>query len=261
MKSSKSLRIPYALAVHDKKETDRVLKVLEEHRTNMGIETKGFEEKVAKYFGKKYGIMVNSGSSANLLALEILNLPAGSEIITPLLTFSTTVAPIIKLGLIPVFVDVKEGQYLVAVNGVTLTDKINLYSLFQNTEGRQTLISVNTKPSLEGAKEFTVVPIPNEINLRLMNWVEENRRKVDSLSGGKIAYVYLPNTGNGGYNFFNRYFFSQLNKQAVIADDRNNLGGYAADYIVDLLGRNKCQILKQSRIPMPINRITFSDIE
>ncbi len=76
------------------------------------------------------------------------------------------------------------------------------------------------------------------MNLRLMNYVEDTRRKVDSLSGGKIAYVYLPNTANGGYDFFNRYFFSQLDKQAVIADDRNNLGGYAADYIVDLLGRN-----------------------
>ena len=65
----------------------------------------------------------------------------------------------------------------------------------------------------------------------------EQPQKVDSLSGGRIAYVYLPNTADGGYDYFNRYFFSQLNKDAVIADDRTNMGGYAADYIVDLLGR------------------------
>ncbi len=135
-------------------------------------------------------------------------------------------------------IDVKEGQYLVAVNGVPLDEKINLYSLFQNTAGKQTRISVSTQPSLKDAKEFVVVPIANEMGLRRMNWVEDNRKKVDSLSGGKIAYIYLPNTADEGYDFFNRYFYAQLDKQAVIADDRDNMGGYAADYIVDLLARN-----------------------
>lgn len=112
------LRIPYALAVHDDKETKRVVKVLEEHRTNLGKETIEFEKKVSKYFGKKYGIMVNSGSSANLIALELLNLPKGSEVITPLLTFSTTVSPIIKLGLVPVFIDVVPGKYYIDVDQI-----------------------------------------------------------------------------------------------------------------------------------------------
>ena len=111
--SPQGLRVPYGLAVHGKEEEDSVLKVIKEHRTNMGRETSEFEKTVAKYFGKKFGIMVNSGSSANLLAVEILNFPAGSEIITPILTFSTTVAPMIKLGLIPVFVEVKKGKYLI----------------------------------------------------------------------------------------------------------------------------------------------------
>ncbi len=135
-------------------------------------------------------------------------------------------------------IDVKEGEYLLAVNGVPLNDQTNIYSLFQNTVGLQTRITVNTKPTLDSAKDFIVVPIAGEMNLRMMDWVEGNRKKVDSLSGGRIAYVYLPNTAQEGYNFFNRYFFSQLNKQAVIADDRNNMGGSAADYIVDLLARN-----------------------
>jgi tricorn protease len=134
-------------------------------------------------------------------------------------------------------IDVKTGQYLLAVNGIALDAKTNIYSLFQNTAGKQIKITVNDAPSLTGAKDYIVVPTGNEDGLRLMYWVEENRRKVDSLSNGRIGYVYLPNTTTEGYNFFNRYFYSQLNKDGVIADDRNNLGGSAADYIVDMLAR------------------------
>lgn len=112
------LRIPYGLAVHDKEETKRILQVLREHRTIMGRETEEFEQSVAKLFGKKYGLMVNSGSSANMLAFELLNLPEGSEVITPLLTFSTTLAPIVRKKLIPVFVDVQPGTYIVKVDDI-----------------------------------------------------------------------------------------------------------------------------------------------
>ena len=114
-KSNQSLRIPYGLSVYDNKELKAVIKVITEHRTNTGEETKAFEKKVAELFGHKFGIMVNSGSSANLLAFELLNLPKGSEVITPLLTFSTTVAPIVQKGLIPVFVDVEKGKYTINV--------------------------------------------------------------------------------------------------------------------------------------------------
>lgn len=114
-KSSKNIRVPYGLSVHGKEEINAVAKVLMGN-TALGERTKEFEAKVAKLFGKNYGVMVNSGSSANLLAFELLNLPRGSEIITPLLTFSTTVAPIIQKGLIPVFVDVDLDTYLVNIN-------------------------------------------------------------------------------------------------------------------------------------------------
>ncbi|HLX90657.1 MAG TPA: PDZ domain-containing protein [Puia sp.] len=146
--------------------------------------------------------------------------------------------PDLKAPLTAPGIDVKQGEYLLAVNGIPLDSKTNLYSLFQNTAGIQTRIAVNSTPSMTGAKDFIVIPVNDEMGLRRMDWVEDNRRKVDSLSGGKIAYIYLPNTADGGYDFFNRYFFSQLNKQAVIVDDRNNMGGFAADYIVDLLARN-----------------------
>lgn len=114
----KNLRVPYALAVHGEEEKKAVSKVLDEHRTNLGKETISFEKSVSKHFGKKYAVMVNSGSSANLLALSLLNLPKGSEIITPLLTFSTTVAPMIQLGLVPVFIDVVPGKYCIDVDKI-----------------------------------------------------------------------------------------------------------------------------------------------
>ena len=112
------LRVPYALAVHGDEEKEKVIKVLDEHRTNLGKETVEFEKNVAKAFGKKFGVMVNSGSSANFLAIELLNLPQGSEVITPLLTFATTVAPLVQHGLIPVFADVDPGKYTVNVDQI-----------------------------------------------------------------------------------------------------------------------------------------------
>lgn len=112
------LRIPYALAVHGNEEKEKVIKVLDEHRTNLGRETIEFEKNVAKAFGKKFGVMVNSGSSANFLAIELLNLLPGSEVITPLLTFSTTVAPLVQHGLTPVFADVLSGKYTIDVDQI-----------------------------------------------------------------------------------------------------------------------------------------------
>lgn len=118
MAKQDGLRVPYALSVHGEEEKKRVLAVLDEHRTNTGLETYEFEERSAPYFGKKYAVMVNSGSSANLLAFELLDLPVGSEVITPLLTFSTTVSPLLKKGLVPVFVDVLPGSYVINVDQV-----------------------------------------------------------------------------------------------------------------------------------------------
>ncbi|MBI4454632.1 MAG: aminotransferase class I/II-fold pyridoxal phosphate-dependent enzyme [Acidobacteria bacterium] len=111
-KESRSLRVPYGLSVHGSEEISAVVKVLRGN-TAVGPKMREFERRIAKLFGKRHGVMVNSGSSANLLALELLSLPTGSEIITPLLTFATTVAPIVQKGLIPVFVDVGLETYVV----------------------------------------------------------------------------------------------------------------------------------------------------
>ncbi|HEV2434440.1 MAG TPA: PDZ domain-containing protein [Verrucomicrobiae bacterium] len=134
-------------------------------------------------------------------------------------------------------VNVKEGEYLLAVNGRELTATNNLYQFFQETAGRQTVLKVGPDANGSKSREVTVVPVDSEFELRNLAWIEGNRRKVDELTGGRVAYVYLPDTMYGGYKNFNRYFFSQTDKQAAIIDERFNHGGYLADYIVDYLRR------------------------
>ncbi len=134
-------------------------------------------------------------------------------------------------------VDVRQGDYLLAVNGVELRGSDNVYRLLDGTANKQTVLTVSSRPVMDGARHATVVPIPNEQGLRTRAWVERNRRIVDSLSGGTLAYVYLPNTAQGGYTSFNRYYFAQQNKRGAILDERYNSGGSAADYIIDLVGR------------------------
>ena len=112
MLNKKNIRVPYGLSVHGQEEIEAVVKVLQ-NSTQMGKNVLNFEKKIAKLFKKKYGLMVNSGSSALMLAMEAISLPKGSEIITPALTFSTTVSYIVKNGLVPVFVDVKKGTYCI----------------------------------------------------------------------------------------------------------------------------------------------------
>lgn len=111
------MRVPYGMTVHGQEEIDAVVEVLRTS-TQMGKNVREFEEKVAKLFDKKYGLMVNSGSSALYLGIELLNLPKGSEVITPVLTFSTTVASIIKNGFIPSFVDVEPDTFIIDENKI-----------------------------------------------------------------------------------------------------------------------------------------------
>lgn len=135
-------------------------------------------------------------------------------------------------------IGVKEGDYLLEVNGVALNSSENFFKYFEATAGKQTKIRINSKPSAEGSRVITVIPLANENQLRTINWVEDNRKKVDKLSGGKIAYVYVPNTSQPGYTYFNRYYFAQQDKKGVVVDERNNGGGSAADYMVDIMARN-----------------------
>ncbi len=134
-------------------------------------------------------------------------------------------------------VNVKAGEYLLAVNGRNVTSADNLYSFFEATAGKSVLLKVGPNPGGDAARDVTVVPVPNENNLRYIAWVEDNRRKVDRLSNGRLGYVHLPNTGVGGYTNFNRWFFAQVGKEGMVIDERFNGGGQIADYIVDHMRR------------------------
>ena len=134
-------------------------------------------------------------------------------------------------------VQMKQGEYLLKVNGQDVLPNREVYSYFEATAGKQTLLQVGPTPDGIGSREVTVVPVGSEQGLRYLAWIEDNRRKVDQLSGGKVAYVHVPDTGEGGYTNFNRYFFAQVGRQGVVVDERFNHGGSAADYIIDYLRR------------------------
>jgi tricorn protease len=141
-------------------------------------------------------------------------------------------APLDQPGL-----DVSEGDYVVGVNGERLTASMDPYRVLDGTSGRQTVLHVSGRPSMEGARTVTVEPIGSETGLRQRAWVEDNRRKVDELSGGRVAYAWIPNTGGGGVVSFDRYFFAQQDRQAAVIDERFNGGGLLDDYMVDLMTR------------------------
>lgn len=132
-------------------------------------------------------------------------------------------------------VNVKAGEYLLAVNGQDLRVPTNLYSLFENTAEKIVELSVGPNPDGKGARTVTVVPLSNESALRNRDWVEGNIRKVDQATGGRVAYVYVPNTTTLGHTYFKRYFFPQAHKLAIIVDERFNGGGQVADYYIDQL--------------------------
>lgn len=133
---------------------------------------------------------------------------------------------------------VKAGHYLLAVNGVELTADDDPYRWLDGTAGRQTVIRVGTGPSLEGSWTETVEPIASESELRQLVWVEDNRRLVDELSDGRLAYVWIPNTSSRGVVSFNRYFFAQQDRHGAVIDERFNGGGLLDDYMVDLMTRS-----------------------
>ncbi len=135
-------------------------------------------------------------------------------------------------------INVNKGDYLIEVNGVKLTSDMNPYQLLEQTAGREIYIKVNSKPSSDGARSILVKPTFSERFLRSIDWVESNRRKVDQLSNGKLAYVYVPNTSGPGFTSFNRYYFSQQDKKGAVIDERNNGGGSAADYMIDIMSRD-----------------------
>jgi tricorn protease len=134
-------------------------------------------------------------------------------------------------------VNVKAGEYLLAVNGREVRAPENVYSFFEGRAGKPVVLKVGADPNGAGAREVTVIPVADEYGLRNLAWIEENRRKVDTLTGGQVAYIYMPDTSAGGLTAFNRYFYAQIGKQAAIIDERFNGGGLLATDIAEILNR------------------------
>jgi tricorn protease len=141
------------------------------------------------------------------------------------------VAPLSTAG-----VDVLEGDTILAINGHPLDGSMNIFALLEGTAGKQVALTIG-RGGTEKRHNATVIPIANEAALRQWTWVEANRDYVERKSGGKLAYVYLPDTADDGYTFFNRMFFAQVDKPGIIVDDRRNSGGQAANYVLEVLNR------------------------
>jgi tricorn protease len=135
-------------------------------------------------------------------------------------------------------VKVKEGDYLLSINGHELSMDENPYLYLENTVGKMVEITVNSKPAMEGAKTYTIKPIKSELELLYLNWVNERRAIVDRLSGGKIGYIHVPNTAVEGNRELHRGMYAYHDKEALIIDDRYNGGGFIPDQMADLLDRD-----------------------
>ncbi len=133
--------------------------------------------------------------------------------------------------------DVAEGDYILAVDGAGLRAPTNPFALLEGTAGRVVTLTVASSPDGADTRDIVVEPVASEASLRRWAWVDANQARVDEMSGGRLAYVWLPNTGQGGYQYFNRMYFAQQDREGAVIDERNNGGGSAADYIVEVLGR------------------------
>jgi tricorn protease len=134
-------------------------------------------------------------------------------------------------------VNVKKGEYLLAVDGQEVEGTDNIYRCFEEKSGKQVVLTVGPHPKLEGTREVTVVPVGSETTLRNFAWIEDNRRYVDRVTNGRVAYVYMPDTAFGGYTYFNRYFYAQVGREALIVDERFNGGGMLATDIIERFQR------------------------
>ena len=131
----------------------------------------------------------------------------------------------------------REGEYILAINGRDINADDNLFKHLQNTVNEQIVLTVGPDATGRNSRDLEIRPVGSENQLRLWGWVEDNRRGVEEATDGRVGYIYLPNTAGAGYRYFNRMFYAQLDREALIIDERANGGGQAANYITEVLGR------------------------
>lgn len=134
-------------------------------------------------------------------------------------------------------VNVNEGDYILAVNGIALNEWPDPWAAFEGLADKAVELTVNSKPDFEGSRTVVVQTMSNETRLRNLAWIERNRKEVDEASGGKIGYIYVPSTGVDGQNELVRQFYGQWNKEGLIIDERFNNGGQIPDRFIELLNR------------------------
>ncbi|MDR1415018.1 MAG: PDZ domain-containing protein [Odoribacteraceae bacterium] len=134
-------------------------------------------------------------------------------------------------------VDVKAGDYILAVDGRSLLDVDNIHATLLGKAGKTVELTVNTTPSLSGARDVLVTPLHDEAELRYYRWVQDNIRRVSEATGGRVGYIHIPDMGVPGLNEFAKHYYPQLNKQALIIDDRGNGGGNVSPMIAERLQR------------------------
>lgn len=143
----------------------------------------------------------------------------------------------VRSPLTEVGVDVNEGDYIIAVNGRPVTDVTDIYKLLVGTADKQVMLTINATASDEGARDVIVVPTGDESQLYYFKWVRSNIEKVNKATDGQVGYIHIPDMGVGGLNEFVKYFYPQLNKKALIIDDRGNGGGNVSPMIIERLNR------------------------
>ena len=135
-------------------------------------------------------------------------------------------------------VDVKEGDFIISLNGKDITTSVNPYMMLENNAGKPVEITVSTTASSENSRTYLIKPVTSEQELRYFNWVNERRAMVDRLSGGRIGYIHVPNTSTAGNKELFHGMYTYYDKEALIIDDRYNGGGFIPDRMADLLDRN-----------------------
>ncbi len=156
-------------------------------------------------------------------------------------------SPLTEVG-----VSVKEGEYLLAVDGTTLDTVSDVYKLLHNKAGKQVTLKVNGSPEVKGSRDVVILPISTENSLYYYNWVEENIEKVSKATGGRVGYIHIPNMGPQGLNEFVKRFYPQLRKKGLIVDVRGNGGGNVSPMIIDRLVREMVMVdLARNSVPVP----------
>ena len=155
-------------------------------------------------------------------------------------------SPLTEIG-----VDAKNGDFITAINGQSLDNIDNIYSLLIGTANRQVELQINSRPALAGSRKVIVIPVADESQLYYYNWVQTNIRKVDEATNGQVGYIHIPDMGADGLNEFVKHFYPQLNKKALIIDDRGNGGGNVSPMILERLQREiqRANIVRNSQIP------------